>query len=479
VKVPESQNKRVALRRGVRVEAAAWGAFSALNAAFVGPLLVGRGASPLELGLYSGGVNLFGLGLAWLGPWLAARVGGVARTTHLALLVARSAFVAVPLLLVATLDGAVPALIAALLVAAAGEGVALPLWTAFVAGVADPAGRGPWLAWRATVSARAAAAALVPMLALLSLWPAGRALAAAFAIAAAAGLVGAAQVRRLLRIAPPPVVPLVRSPPRPLGGPERRFLGGVFCFWFGAALNRPVLPPHLVHELHASAAYFAAAGTVAAVTGALVQPWWGRHADANGARAVFRLSGFGAGAVPLLWAVVPVAWLGLPVEAVAAGCWLGHLLGLSLRAVALAGDEGPPAGAIARVHLAQGAAAALAPLLAAVAVGSVGTVPILVASGLICLGATGIIAGDPRPAWRATPGHTRRNWLAARRGQDHRADAHDHDWPRPGIWARDLDAAAKSRVRARLPLALRQALTIDCSSCRGLGCRTCYGSGLG
>lgn len=35
------------------------------------------------------------------------------------------------------------------------------------------------------------------------------------------------------------------------------------------------------------------------------------------------------------------------------------------------------------------------------------------------------------------------------------------------------------RARARLPVALKQALSADCPSCRGLGCGICYGTGLG
>ena len=86
------------MQRRVRVEAGAWGALGGLNTAFVGTLLLSRDAGPLALGVYNSGVNLFGLGTAWLGPRFAAGAG-VARVTLVALVVGRSIFVAVPLLL--------------------------------------------------------------------------------------------------------------------------------------------------------------------------------------------------------------------------------------------------------------------------------------------------------------------------------------------------------------------------------------------
>ena len=383
-----------AIRRRVGLEAGAWGILSTTNTAFVGPLLLSRGAGPLAFGVYNSAINLFGLGAACFGPRLARQAGGSSRATFVALAAARSIFIAVPLLLVLTAGGAVPALIAVLVLWAAGEGIALPLWTASVAGVAEPAERGRWLAARATIAVGAGVCVVVPTLVLLSLGPTGRALQVAYAGAAVAGLVGLLQVRALGGMLPPQAAPAPWGW-RPPGELDPRFLGGVFLFWFGAALNRPVLPAYVVDHLRAPASYFAVAAVAAAVAGVVTQPWWGRYADARGARAVLGISGLGAGAAPLLWAVVPVYWLGLPVEALAAGCWLGHLLGLALRGVELADDAARRPAVLAWTQLAQGAGAALAPLLAAAVVRPVGTGPILVTSGALCLGATTMLAGEP------------------------------------------------------------------------------------
>ena len=210
---------------------------------------------------------------------------------------------------------------------------------------------------------------------------------------------------------------------------------------------------------------------------------------------MLRLSGVGAGTAPLLWAVIPVYWLGAVVEVVASGSWLGHLLGLTLRAVEMADDETARPALIARTNLAQGMAAALGPLIAAAAVGSAGTVPILVASGLICLAATGIIGDEPSRDRRVKPVHVRRHWLAPRGHTDkeenrlalgtlsvgevdRRARARVHP-PAPPATRLSGSAAGERRVRAFLPLALKRTLAADCPSCRGPGCRSCYGIGLG
>ncbi|MDQ3780849.1 MAG: hypothetical protein M3354_09935 [Chloroflexota bacterium] len=153
----DQQQHSPALRRRVGIEVAAWGVLTALSTAVVGPLLLARDAAPLAFGIYNSGVNLFGLGAGWLGPRLATRLGSVAAATVGALFVARTIFASLPFLLLGSTDGAVPLIVAILIIWAAGEGIVLPLWNAFIAGIASPAERGSWLAWRATIAARAAA----------------------------------------------------------------------------------------------------------------------------------------------------------------------------------------------------------------------------------------------------------------------------------------------------------------------------------
>lgn len=130
------------LRRLVQTEAGAWGVLSAINNAFINPLLISRGAGSIALGIYNSGVNVFGFGSGWVGPRLAARVGSVATTTLSCLTFARILFLCVPLTLIASGSGNVPLLVALILGWAAGEGLALPLWTSFLAGMVKAQERG-------------------------------------------------------------------------------------------------------------------------------------------------------------------------------------------------------------------------------------------------------------------------------------------------------------------------------------------------
>ena len=479
----EPQRDVRAIRRRMRVEAGAWGALVALNAAFVSLLLITRGAEALALAIYASGASLFGLGMGFLGLFVATRTRDAARVTLAALIGARVVFIAVPVLLTVTTEGALSVLIIALLIWAIGEGMAIPLWTAYLAGLSDPSERGRWFAGRATAAAIGAAGALLPMLLLVRVTTTERALQVAYVVAALAALVSTLQVWRLFRLAPAATLPRQHTW-RISGSPGWQFLGGVFCFWFGAALNRPVLPPYVVHELHAPAGYFATAAVVAAVAGVGLQRWWGNYGTIRGTRALLGLSGVGAGVAPLLWAVVPDYRLGIPVEALAAGCWLGHLLALTLHAVDVATDDAERASMVARTQVAQGTAAALGPLVAAGLVGMVGAVPILVASGGICLGSTAMMTGVVRLS-----GRTVSVPVVMRRLRLHL----DHETHRP-VQAGESTIQATLRhtgnesvrharreygVRTRLSVALTQVLSADCPSCRGLGCATCYGSGLG
>ncbi len=468
-----------AIQQRMRLEAGAWGALVALNTAFVSLLLISRGAEAFALAIYAGGASLFGLGTGVLGPLVVTRSGDAARVTLAALTIARIVFVAISLLLAVTSGGALPLLVVALLLWTIGEGMALPLWTAYLASLSAPVERGRWFAGRATAAAVGAAIALLPMLLLVRLTSTERSLQAVYLVAALAALMSTLQVRALFRLAPAPPPPPQPQPARQnSSSPGLWFLGGVFCFWFGAALNRPVLPPYVVHQLHAPAGYFATAAVVAAVTGAGLQRWWGEYGNTRGTGALLGISGLGAGVAPLLWAMVPDYRLGIPLEAAAAGCWLGHLLGLTLHAVELAHDDTERASVIARTQLAQGSAAAVAPLIAAAFVGRVGTIPILVASGVICLGSTLIMTG------RVHLPSGMPSLLRLRRVQVRRVPLRpDEGIVRPAWLDPDsepaTDARRDFRVRARLPVALKQALSADCSSCRGLGCATCYGTGLG
>ncbi|MFT4040660.1 MAG: hypothetical protein QM692_20940, partial [Thermomicrobiales bacterium] len=249
----------------------------------------------------------------------------------------------------------------------------------------------------------------LPPLALLGLLAPARAWQAAMLLAAGAALVSVWRLRSLFAATPAPPVPIL--PPRLLrfDGAESRFLLAIFTFWFGAALNRPILTPYQVHTLGATPAYFALAGAATAVVGLGAQRVWSRLAESGRVMALLGWSGLGAGLAPLLWLLVPTAWVGLPVEGFAAGVWLGHLLGVALRCAQLAPADDERPALLSATHLMQGFAATLAPLTAAALAPVLGARPLLALSGLICLlGTGGLLAGeaawrlpaDRRPRWR-------------------------------------------------------------------------------
>jgi MFS family permease len=403
--VPDSPHRDLRqLRRSVQTEAAAWGVLAAINNAFVNPMLISRGASSVALGVYSSGANLFGFGSGWGGPRLAARIGSVGRATLIFLTIARALFLCIPLTLLATGSDRVAILVVLLLAWSAGEGLALPLWTSFLTGMVKNEERGRWLAMRATAATGASAVVMFGLAILLRFASRESALPAAYALAAVAGFVSLGQLRLLFGRTVPPPLPAARSVRSLPGDREtRRFLGGVVCFWFGAGLVGPVLPPYIIDELHAPTAYFAVVGLLSALTGVVVQRAWGRQSDKFGARRVLLLGGIGAGLVPALWALVPVYWLGLAVEVVASSCWPGHMMGLTLRSIELADHESDRPNILAWTSLAQGTGAFLSPLIASVAVGRVGTIPILLLSSAIRIGATLVIAEPSRMSLRRDP----------------------------------------------------------------------------
>ena len=257
----------------------------------------------------------------------------------------------------------------------------------------------PGLAWRG-VKAAGAAALTLPPLAFLALAGPQRAWQAALLLAAIAALVSGWQLSCLFASAPVPPLPALPPQVLRINGAERRFLLTISLFWFGVALNRPLLAPYQVHDLGATPVYFALAGAVAALVGLLAQRFWSRLAEGGRVTALLGLSGAVAGVVPLLWMVAPNAWVGLPIDGLAAGFWLGHLLGVALRCAQLAPADDERPSLVAATHLVQGIAATAAPLPAAALVVTLGTRPLLALSGAICLLATsGLVAGEREAGW--------------------------------------------------------------------------------
>ena len=373
-----SPRERRSLARLVQIEAGGWGIMKALNDAFINPLLISRGAGPLALGIYNSGANLFGFGAGWFGPRLAARTNSVRKTTLVCLIFGRLTFLALALYLILTKQSSVPVLIALIMLWGVGEGLVLPLWSSFIAGMVGPGQRGKWLAMRATAATLSTVPFMAGLVVVFLFATREDALPVAYAVASAAGLISLVMVARIFRSVGEGPIPPARSfralPDEP---GARRFLGGVLAFWFGAGFVWPVLPAYIIKDLGAPTAYFAVSQLIAAIFGVFVQRKWGKLGDERGARRVLFLTGIGASIVPALWGIIPYWWLGFAVELFAYVCWPGHMLGLTLRSVELARHEQDRSSLLGWTNLAQGAGASISPLIASAVVIHVGTVPII------------------------------------------------------------------------------------------------------
>lgn len=385
---------RSSIRRIVQGEAGAWGVLTAVNNAFIQPLLISRGAGQILLGIYFSGANLCNFGAGWMGPTLASRVGNVARTALTALGIGRLMFLAFTGVLLVS-DRAGPAvLICLILLWGLGEGLALPLWTSFVSCMAPPSERGRWIAMRA----QSATLFTVPVLAviLLVVLFASRenALPFAYSVAAVGSVSSWLLLRQMFTRSPEQAAPPRRSLRHvPQSREARRFLIGVFCFWFASALTWPIVPRYIVTDLDAPTAYFAIAQIIGAVAGVVIQPRWGKLADLSGAKRILLYSGIGSAMTPLLWAFVPVYWLGFGVDLIAFCVWPGHMLGLTLRALELSDTDADRPMMLGWTNLAQGAGASMSPLIASLMVTKFGIVAILLASCALRFGSAVYMSG--------------------------------------------------------------------------------------
>jgi MFS family permease len=401
--------RRSVNRKPVQREASGFGTMNAIHNAFINPLLVDRGASPIALGVFNSGANFFLYSAGFAGPRVAYRVGNLGKAVLGILVACRMVLLALTIFLWVVPDDAVWPLLTIVLLWTAGEGLATPLWMAFVAGLVPAHQRGRWLAMRGAAAATASAGVMLVLFVLLQFVDKRDVLPLAYTLAAGASALSLWQLRSLFRINPQQIPPKPRSlrsfPP---GRERRRFLGGVFTFWFGAGFVWPILPPYIIDHLGAPTAYFAFVGVLSALVTAVVQRRWGHHGDQQGARAMVFYSGIGASAVPALWALVPIYQIGPLVEVVASSCWPGHTLGLTMRAVELAESDEDRPSMIAWTSLAQGAGACISPLVASLLVSTTGTVALLIISAVLRWVGTIIISEAEHEGWFRGRGPVRR-----------------------------------------------------------------------
>jgi hypothetical protein len=222
------------LRQRVQVEAASWGVLSSINGTFVSPLLVSRGAGALALGIYNSLANLLGYSAGFAGPRIAQRNRSVSKTALICLGAGRLVFLFVPLaLLLLSGDGA-PILMTLILLWTLGEGLALPLWTSFIASMARAEDRGAWLAMRATAATGASAAVMAVVFILLRLASKESVLPFAYGVAALGGVLSWYQAKTLFHVSKElPIPPAKKIKDLPSSPQARRFLASVIFFGLG------------------------------------------------------------------------------------------------------------------------------------------------------------------------------------------------------------------------------------------------------
>ena len=392
------------MERQVRAEAGAWGVMRSIHDAFIQPLLIATGAGQLLLGVYISGSSLLNFGAGWLGPPLAGSVGSLVKMTVACLAFGRLALLAFAVYLAVADDPSPGVLIVLILAWSLGEGLAFPLWTSFIAGLADAGERGRWMAFRATSATLFTIPVMIAVTTVVLVASRERALPFAYGGAAIAAATSLALLVKMFRAArhdaPPPKRALTSMPTSP---ESRRFLSGVLVFWFGAGLTWPILPRYITTELGAPTAYFAATQVLAGFVGVVVAPRWGRLGDRSGAVRILLLCGIGSAVIPILWALTPIYWLGFAIDVLAFSVWPGHLLGLTLRGVELAESDADRPMLLGWTNLAQGAGACLSPLIASSIVGITGVAAVLGLSAALRLLGTLMIAGYRLPGQRPRP----------------------------------------------------------------------------
>jgi MFS family permease len=387
-------------RRPMRTEAGGFGMMLNIHGSMINPLLLERGAGSLTLGVYNSLASLALYSSGFLGPRAAYAIGNVGETILTILIIFRLILIALTALLWIVPDGAVVPILVLALLWTMGEGLVLPLWTAFIAGLVPPSLRGRWLALRGVASALSAAGVLIALLIVMQFTSREAAIPFAYTVATMAGVLSLYQIRTLLHINPQPAPAKPQSLRSiPAGREKRRFLGGVFTFWFGAAMMGPLLVPYIMNELNGPTAYFAASAAVGTIAVAFSQRRWGRYVDQNGARATGFYAGLGVTAIPLFWIFAPFYWLGLFFELIASYSWPGHSMSLTMRSIEFAETEEERPTLLAWTSMAQGAGAFVSPLVASVLVGFTGYIPLFIASGVFRLVGTIILSEAERENW--------------------------------------------------------------------------------
>ncbi len=302
-------------------------------ASYVNPFALALGATNTQIGLLSALANL-GAALGLLpGARLDERFrsrkllvvltgGGGARLLLIAMALA-------PLLLPP--PTAIYAFIALIALRAFVGQLGYPAWSALVADLVPPAVRGRYFSSR-NIALAVAALVFTPLagrMADLIGLPQGYQV--SFIVAGLVGFVATAIFARIPeppRAAPPSgatggsiSLASLRAHPRFLA-----FTAVAFIWNLSLAIAGPFFSVLLVRHLGASPTQIGLLAAANAATNIIGQRVWGRLNDRRGAAWVMRRTGLLIPCLPLLWALMPNAWLLLPVEAFSGLIWSGYSL---------------------------------------------------------------------------------------------------------------------------------------------------------
>ncbi|MEX1157370.1 MAG: MFS transporter [Thermomicrobiales bacterium] len=385
------------------------GTATATHNAFFITLLVQIGVGTLALGIYTSLNGLLANASGLAGGRLRRHIPNRRVLAAVTGGVGRLGFLLIALLLFVQGAGVNSiALIALALTSVTAIGLGLPVLTSVIADSVNPRERGFFFANRLLASGIGATIVAIGIAALLRQLSFPNGFTIAYALAGLAGLGSVATLMSLRRVRNAPVTATAGAAGYGLFGSVSplmwRYASATFVLWFGAALVAPVLTPYILNDLGASPSFIGLMTAVNAVTGLLIQRFWGRRVDRFGSFPVLGVTMAAVSSLPVLYAITPTYWFALGFEVISGVAWAGYALANLNYAIEIAPVE-ERARYTSVGNAAAGVGAFLGPLVAALLLVVVEPQIVLFLSGAIRLSAFFAVrlARPPAHAPLATP----------------------------------------------------------------------------
>ncbi|MGH9173217.1 MAG: MFS transporter, partial [Vicinamibacterales bacterium] len=265
-------------------------------------------------------------------------------------------------------DASTVVLIVIALLSATLIGLGLPVLTSVIADSVNQRERGGFFANRLLASGIGATIVAIGVAALLRQLAFPNGFTIAYLLAAAAGVGSVLALASLRRVRNAPVTATTGAAGFGLFGMVSalmwRYAFATFVLWFGAALVAPVLTPFILNDLGANASFMGLMTAVNAVTGLLIQRFWGRRVDRFGSYPVLAVTMASVASLPVLYAITPTYWFALGFEVISGVAWSGyHLANLNYALEIAPAEERARYTSIG--NAAAGVGAFLGPLVAA------------------------------------------------------------------------------------------------------------------